>query len=415
LATRRNKWGARSVVAIVVALCVHVAAIALFQFFGNFGLLGQLAASTPAPSKASQNAAAQAEEDRPMEIETIVNQLDRPDEKSADELKREEQAKKEQEEKAPHGQVVEMARPTIEERPDKANFLSEYDSKVDRETKGPAGRDQAGGKVAFSPPVGDPSVREPQAATPGQLGHAEARPGRPGPLAMRETEKRHAQEKAGEGPQPTKDGELEKAGTPGNQSEAPTPPQRAAGENGSGADRATPASPSEGHAAQVPGLPGDRKPNLNATPDMLQRAIGKGAGSMDYLKDVDDGDSTALNSKKWKHAPFFNRVKRAVANEWHPEVVYVRHDPSGNVYGVKDRVTQLRVDLKPDGKLASWAVISSSGVDFLDDEAIDAFRKAAPFPNPPKELVEADGQIHFNFGFIFELSGRSSLKVFKYQ
>ena len=60
-------------------------------------------------------------------------------------------------------------------------------------------------------------------------------------------------------------------------------------------------------------------------------------------------------------------------------------------------------------------MLQSSGVDFLDDEAIDAFKKAAPFPNPPKDLVESDGQIHFNFAFIFELSGHGSLKVYKYQ
>jgi TonB family protein len=147
---------------------------------------------------------------------------------------------------------------------------------------------------------------------------------------------------------------------------------------------------------------------------MLARAIGKGGGTQDYLKDVDDGDATALNSKKWNFAGFFNRVKRAVADEWHPELVYVQHDPNGNVYGVKDRVTVLRIHLNPDGKLAGWNVMQSSGVDFLDDEAIEAFKKAAPFPNPPKALVDPDGKIHFNFAFIFELSGRGSLKVYKY-
>jgi TonB family protein len=74
----------------------------------------------------------------------------------------------------------------------------------------------------------------------------------------------------------------------------------------------------------------------------------------------------------------------------------------------------LRIHLAPDGKLAAWNVMQSSGVDFLDDEAIDAFKKAAPFPNPPKALVDPDGQIHFNFAFIFELSGHGSLKVYKY-
>ncbi len=160
----------------------------------------------------------------------------------------------------------------------------------------------------------------------------------------------------------------------------------------------------------VPGVPG--RPNLVATPEMLQRAIGKGPGSPDYLKDVDDGDGTALNSRKWKHASFFNRVKRAVAREWHPDLIYVRRDPSGNVYGLKDRVTVLRVHVDAEGKLATSNIVQSSGVDFLDEEAAEAFRRAAPFPNVPKELLESDGQMHFNFAFIFELSGRGSFKVY---
>jgi TonB family protein len=96
-------------------------------------------------------------------------------------------------------------------------------------------------------------------------------------------------------------------------------------------------------------------------------------------------------------------------------MVYIRHDPSGNVYGVKDRVTVLRVHLNPDGKLVSSNLVQSCGVDFLDDEATEAFRKASPFPNVPKELLESDGQIHFNFAFIFELSGHGSMKVYKAQ
>jgi TonB family protein len=398
--------------AIVVALGVHALVITGFVVFAPLFKLPSLP-SSGASASSSRNAAKPVEDDRPMEIETIVNQLDRPEDKTAEEKKREEEQKKEEEDKNAHGQVVDIAKPAIEQRPDQAKYVSEYDSKVDRETKGPTGRDTAGARVEFSPPTGSPDVRQPQDAVPGsQATQPPGRAGKPGPLAMRDLPRhRPAPQHDGETPPPTENGDLERAGSPGPR-EAPqqVAPQQT-GEGGTGAQRPSIA----GRAAETPGLPGARKPNLQATPDLLQKAIGRGSGSMDYLKDVDDGELTALNSKKWKHAPFFNRIKRAVANEWHPEVPYVRHDPSGNVYGIKDRVTVLRVHLNPDGKLAAWTVLQSSGVDFLDDEAIDAFRKAAPFPNPPKDLVETDGQIHFNFAFIFELSGRGSVKVYKYQ
>lgn len=388
----------------MLALGVHVGVIAVFSLLGGFEPPSKLAQTSLRPG--GPDKPAPEDDDRPMQIETLVDELQRPDEKTPEEKRREEEAKKEEESKDAKGQVVDIAKPLIEERPDHANFLAEHDSKVDKETKGPSGRDQAGGAQAAVPPVGDPSAREARKAE-AEVKDAGQRPGRPGPLAMRDLERRRHE--AEDGPLPTKDGDAQRAGAPQPDPRL-RPRAQESGEGGQAAERAH-----KGKTETTPGMPGDRRPNLVATPEMLERAIGKGAGSMDYLKDIDDGEATALNAKRWKHAPFFNRVKRAVANEWHPEVVYVRHDPSGNVYGVKDRVTVLRVHLKPDGKLASWTVLQSSGVEFLDDEAIDAFRRAAPFPNPPKDLVEADGQIHFNFAFIFELSGRGSLKVFKYQ
>ena len=48
-------------------------------------------------------------------------------------------------------------------------------------------------------------------------------------------------------------------------------------------------------------------------------------------------------------------------------------------------------------------VVNPSGVGDLDDEAIRAFHAAAPFPNPPKELVGRDNLITFGFSFFFEI------------
>lgn len=392
-------------VAFALALSAHVVVVIAADALGWLDLFASLRSphSRALPMPVAENDAKEPKDDQPLEIQQLVDELAEPDEKTEEEKKREEEKKKEEEDKNPHGQVVDVAKPLIEERPDNAKYVSEYDTKVEKESR-LNGRDHGGAKDGATPmppslPQGDaPNARpaQPQAG----------KGGRPGPLAMRDLVKPQPKGARSE-LQPDRDGEKPRAGQNGG-AQPLSPRQQQTGENGDGLHR-TPGS--EGPV----GTPGQKRPEIMPTPEMLQRAIGKSGGSMDYLKDVDDGDATALNSKKWKHAPFFNRVKRQVADEWHPEMVYVRHDPNGNVYGIKDRVTMLRIHLQPDGKLAGWTVLQSSGVDFLDDEAIDAFKKAAPFPNPPKDLVEGDGQIHFNFAFIFELSGHGSLKVYKYQ
>ena len=110
-------------------------------------------------------------------------------------------------------------------------------------------------------------------------------------------------------------------------------------------------------------------------------------------------------------------MKRQVAQNWHPDEVYLERDPNGNVYGTRDRLTILKVSLKPDGQVAKIYVIKQSGVDFLDDEAVRAFRQAQPFPNPPSGLVDGHSNlITFRFGFHFEIGDdHSRWKIFRYQ
>ena len=127
--------------------------------------------------------------------------------------------------------------------------------------------------------------------------------------------------------------------------------------------------------------------------------------SDDYLPDLERGDSTLLNANRYKHADFFLRVKRAVERHWHPAELYRSRDPTGRVYGVKDRYTVLRVTLGTDGRVKQLATTRNSGLDFMDREAREAFERAQPFTNPPDGLANAKGEIVFEFGFFFEITG----------
>ena len=108
-------------------------------------------------------------------------------------------------------------------------------------------------------------------------------------------------------------------------------------------------------------------------------------------------------------------MKRQVAENWRPGQEYERRDPTGQIYGTGSWVTFVRIVLKPSGELASVAIQKTSGLDFLDDVAIEAVKRGQPYPNPPPQLVDpGSGEISFRFGFFFDVGGNARMKVYRY-
>jgi TonB family protein len=328
--------------------------------------------------------------------------------------KKVEEARHPEEQRDLAGQVVDTARPNVEIRPDHARFLSEFDSKVEHETKAPpasepgAARPQRVASVTQRPQPATPRVEEIPTRAPRPAQHGQRGAGADGALAMRSAnplapaEKEHGQEdglpRAPDGTDPAR-GAAAQAVEPGG-----APGEEQAGEAGQMGQTGSPGSP------EVP--PGPRPSDLRPSEEMLARAVG--AGSNDYLKDVDEGNETLLNTKRWKYWSFFSRVKKGVAHEWRPDHAYRLRDPTGQIYGQKNRFTVLKVSLKADGSLDGLLIEKPCGVDFLDDEAVTAFNRAQPFPNPPDGLVDPGSHlITFRFGFYFEISGAPTFKVFR--
>ena len=294
----------------------------------------------------------------------------------------EEEKKEEEKEKDSPGQVVDLPPPAEERRPEKARFRSEYDSKVAKETKAPP-RPFKPGKIVADRPLPQRQSKSPP-PNPKQQRRIERKVMK---LAMR-TQPDVPRSKL----EPREDGK-----------EAPKAP-----------DLKAPKGPKVVKESRQGGPKRISMKDLKLSQSELAKAVGTRVN--DALQDVQEGKQTLLNSKRWRFASFFNRVKRQVAQNWHPDRVYRRRDPQGNVYGFRDRLTIVRVRLTPAGKLKNLHVEKASGVGFLDDEAISAFRAAEPFPNPPKGLVDRDtGEISFRFGFLFEISRRPTFRLFRFR
>jgi TonB family protein len=68
----------------------------------------------------------------------------------------------------------------------------------------------------------------------------------------------------------------------------------------------------------------------------------------------------------------------------------------------EEKITKLVITLDNKGVLIKVQVMGSTGLQDLDDAAVEAFQLAAPFPNPPKGIVDADGTIKIRWDFILE-------------
>jgi TonB family protein len=348
-----------------------------------------------APRQADLDAARKANaEAEPIEVSAVDDSTARrliADMERQEEQARQEEIRKEQESVKAPGQVVDLPRPREEKRPDEARFAAEFDSSVAKETRhfgkfDPKSAQRSQGSAEESRPAQPSSSSSANSSSAGAL----AMRSPPGRTLLRDTGP------TGAGSTRDRSGE--------DQDSKPDPDGLRAPSAGGGKRRLPFGAP--------PGdAPDSSMGGLVPSQEQLGRALG--SGTQDHLKDVEDGEETALNAKKWKYATFFNRVKEQVRDHWKPAEEYQRRDPTGAIYGQTDRVTLVRVQLRPDGSLAKIAVEHPSGVDFLDDVAVEAFKEAQPFTNPPRQLVDGSGFINFAFGFYFEVSDTPHMRVFR--
>jgi TonB family protein len=138
-----------------------------------------------------------------------------------------------------------------------------------------------------------------------------------------------------------------------------------------------------------------------------------GGAPNDHLEDAEEGEGTYLNTREFKYASFFNRVKQSVGMHWNPNATLMRRDPTGTTYSGRDRHTLLSVTLDERGRVANISIEKSCGLEFLDMEAVESFKRAQPFPNPPAGLLEDDSKVRFKFGFFMEMGGGPRMRLFR--
>ena len=130
-----------------------------------------------------------------------------------------------------------------------------------------------------------------------------------------------------------------------------------------------------------------------------------------YHPGIKSADITALDTDKGslQYYTFHLRLRDQLRPRWIQAIrEIVNSIPQSTLRRMSrtPRVTTLEVVLDEDGHYVGSMIISGSNERLLDMAAKEAFEEAAPFVNPPEDMVEEDGYIYLPFRFRVELGAR---------
>lgn len=122
--------------------------------------------------------------------------------------------------------------------------------------------------------------------------------------------------------------------------------------------------------------------------------------------EVQIGEFTALNTDRNIFYSFYKRIDDMIRFPWETAVKNSIQNTSPQVFRDNTRGqwnTQLEVVVKPNGEIKSVNLLKSSGFKGFDEAAIQAFRQARLFPNPPQGMIKEDGLIRLSYSFIIRI------------
>lgn len=142
--------------------------------------------------------------------------------------------------------------------------------------------------------------------------------------------------------------------------------------------------------------------------DALQPRAARSGSAMerDYLP-LPESDRSRINALQSTYWSFFDRAKSRLQRNWNPSRVFRRFDPEFRKLG-SERTTVVKITLQQDGAILEAAVSHSSGLDFLDQEALRALRAAKPFNNVPPGMLDQFGRATFEWAFVVTPEGSNT-------
>lgn len=119
------------------------------------------------------------------------------------------------------------------------------------------------------------------------------------------------------------------------------------------------------------------------------------------IPEVQPGTRTLLNTRRYAHWMFMERIREAISPGWRADVQKLVADLQfvGLRLQREQMVSRVAVKLDSKGKLLRVSFLQTSGSEMLDAAAVAAFENAKQFPNPPKALISEEGEVTIHWTF----------------
>lgn len=147
---------------------------------------------------------------------------------------------------------------------------------------------------------------------------------------------------------------------------------------------------------------GGNQPSINRPAQVAERVMLSDSTIAEYIPDVKRGGFTSLNTDQFMYYTFYARINEQIRNRW-VNNLRAFSDNAGpnemNRLSAREQVTELEVILDKEGNYKKTVLHRNSENSDLDAAASYAISQAAPFLNPPSEIVQEDGMIHLYYQF----------------
>lgn len=140
----------------------------------------------------------------------------------------------------------------------------------------------------------------------------------------------------------------------------------------------------------------DEKPISKEEEKSTASSSRRGADQAIHDRSLPIGNENLLNTEESIYYAFYSRLYEAIGPIWQSrirEVPYTRRVQLG------EYTTHVDVVFDRDGNLIGIRYIQSSGVHEFDQAVESSWRKISRFPNPPKGLLNEQGQVHTGWNF----------------